>query len=71
MSKTTASRLNERSINMTRKDIEDALHYLEQLEHNPEEKERFNRSMKHHTERERKRKDGDILASFLDAIRIP
>jgi len=56
---------------MTRKDIEDALHYLEQLEHNPKEKERFNRSMKHHAERERKRKDGDVLASFLDAIRIP
>ena len=51
--------------------MDDIVRYLEQVEKNPNEKARFNRSMKRAAERERKRKDGEFTAMFLDAIRIP
>ena len=53
------------------KDIADALKYLESLKDNPSEKARFNRSVKATAARERKRKNGEISAMFIDAIRIP
>lgn len=52
-------------------DVADILEYLKILEQNPREKERFNRLLKQQAERERKRKDGEFSAMFLDAIRIP
>ena len=56
---------------MKRTDFDDVLRYLEQAERDHAEKERFNRSVKRAAERERKRKDGEFTAMFLDAIRIP
>ena len=56
---------------MKKTDWSDVLEYLEKLEKNPDEKERFNRSVKRAAERERKKKDGEFTAMFLDAIRIP
>ena len=56
---------------MKKTDFGDVIRYLEQLEKDPAEKERFNRSVKRAAERERKRKDGEFTAMFLDAIRIP
>ena len=50
---------------------EDLVHYLEQLQKDPAEKERFNRSIRKEAEKERKRKGGQFTAMFLDAIRIP
>ena len=55
----------------TEQDITDVLNYLEELSSNPKEKERFNRSIKKEAERERKRKDGEFSALFMEAFRIP
>ena len=56
---------------MSKVNFDDVIRYLEQAERDPAEKERFNRSVKRAAERERKRKDGEFSAMFLDAIRIP
>lgn len=50
---------------------EELLQYLQELEKNPTEKERFNRSVRRAAERERRKDGGEFTAMFLDAIRIP
>lgn len=43
--------------------------YIDQLKTDPTEKERFNRFIQRAAARERKRKDGELSAMFLSAIR--
>lgn len=56
---------------MKKTDVSDVIRYLEQIEKDPKEKEKFNRSMKQAAERERKRENSEFSAMFLSAIRIP
>lgn len=56
---------------MKKTDVSKAIEYLEQIQKNPAEKEKFNRSIKQIAEREKKRKNGEFSGMFLSAIRLP